>query len=103
MLRRENRLAKIAHQGDGKKYLYPLFNVRIFDNKENKVRFGFVVSKRIDKRAVVRNRTKRVLRQAAKEVLRDLVGKDIVVIAKKSLSFKDKKIVSQEFAGISKK
>jgi ribonuclease P protein component len=100
MLKRENRLAKIAHKADEKKYFSPLFNIRIADNKDDKTRFGFVVSKKIDKKAVVRNRTKRVLRDAAKEFLKDLIGKDIVVIAKKSLSFKEKAEVIKEFKSI---
>jgi len=100
MLKRENRLAKITHRADEKKYFSPLFNVRVTDNKDNKARFGFVVAKKIDKKAVVRNRTKRVLRESAKEFLRELVGKDIVVVAKKSLSFKEKVEVVREFKNI---
>jgi ribonuclease P protein component len=100
MLKRENRLAKITHRADEMKYFSPLFNVRITDNKDNKVRFGFVVSKKIDKKAVVRNRTKRVLRDTAKDFLKDLASKDIVVVAKKSLSFKEKPEVLREFKNI---
>jgi ribonuclease P protein component len=103
MLKRENRLAKIVHRADEKKYFSPLFNVRISDNKDKKVRFGFVVSKRIDKRAVVRNRTKRILREMARGFLKDLSGKDIIVVAKKSLSFKEKEAVVKEFGSILKK
>ena len=100
MLKRENRLSKITKKTDEKKHFSPLFNVRISDNKEGKVRFGFIVSKKIDKRAVVRNRTKRVLRAAAEGFLKELVGKDIVVVSKKSLSFKEKEEVSREFKNI---
>jgi ribonuclease P protein component len=100
MLRRENRLSRIARKIDDKKYFSPLFNVRISDNKDGKVRFGFVVSKRIDKRAVVRNRTKRVLRNVAEEFINELKGKDIIVVAKKSLTFKEKIEVTKEFKNI---
>jgi ribonuclease P protein component len=98
MLKRENRLAKIVRKRDEKKYPSPLFDVRVSDNKENRARFGFVVSKRVDKRAVVRNRTKRVLAETAKEFLGKLTGKDIVVIAKRVLSFKDKEDVVKEIS-----
>jgi len=40
---------------------------------------------------------------AAEEFLKDLVGKDIIIVAKKSLSFKDKEEVLKEFASIFKK
>lgn len=40
----------------------PYFNLKFQINRGNVSRFGFIVSKRIDKRAVVRNRIKRVLR-----------------------------------------
>ena len=103
MLRKENRLSKLIRRADEKKFFSPLFNVRISDNKDGKVRFGFVVSKKIDKRAVVRNRTKRVLRASVEGFLKDLMGKDITVIAKKSLSFKDKETALGEFASIFKK
>jgi len=103
MLKRENRLAKIVGRTGGKKYSSALFNVRISDNKEDKVRFGFVVSKKIDKRAVVRNRTKRVLRIVAEEFLKELVGKDVVIIAKKALTFTDKEMVAKELRSILKK
>jgi ribonuclease P protein component len=100
MLKRENRLAKITHRADEKKYFSPLFNVRITDNKDNKARFGFVVAKRIDKRAVVRNRTKRVLRIAAEKLINIVNGKDITIVAKKQLSFKEKEEVVKELGNI---
>jgi ribonuclease P protein component len=103
MLKRENRLAKIIKIVGEKKYNSALFTARVSENKENKVRFGFVVSKRIDKKAVVRNRTKRVLRDAAAEFIGNLSGKDIVVVAKKSLDFSQKEEVAKEFSSIFKK
>jgi ribonuclease P protein component len=103
MLKRENRLSKIARKTGKKKYFSHLLTVRISDNKDGKARFGFVISKKIDKRAVVRNRTKRVLQDAAKEFIEDLAGKDIIVVAKKSLSFKEKEDVKREFKSIFKK
>jgi ribonuclease P protein component len=100
MLKRENRLSKIIRRAGEKKYFSPLFHVKISENKENKARFGFVVSKKIDKRAVVRNKTKRVLRDTAKELIDSVLGKDIVIIAKKSLSPKDREEVAKELGNI---
>jgi ribonuclease P protein component len=62
MLKRENRLSRILRKVGEKKYFSPLFQVRISENNDNKARFGFVVSKKIDKRATVRNRVKRQVR-----------------------------------------
>lgn len=55
-------------------------------------RFGFVVSKNIDKRATARNRIKRVLRERVRTLLPNLpTGKDVIIIART----KDEKIYSQ--------
>jgi ribonuclease P protein component len=100
MLRKENRLAKIIRRAGEKNYPSLLFNVRASDNKDGKARVGFVVSKRVDKRAVVRNRTKRVLNEAVKDFLKNLGGKDVIIIAKKSLSFKDEEDIKKELSKI---
>lgn len=60
--------------------------------KENTLpfnRFGFIVSKKVDKRAVVRNRLKRVLREAAAKHLHTNSGRDMLFIVKQSF-FKEK-------------
>jgi ribonuclease P protein component len=103
MLKKENRLSKIVRIKDGKKFFSPLFTVRVSENKDNKARFGFVVSKKIDKRAVVRNRTKRVLQDVVGHFVDKLTSRDVVVVAKKSLSFNDKETILKEFTNIFKK
>lgn len=100
MLKRENRLSKITRRVGENKYFSPFFQVRISENKESKARFGFIVSKKIDKRAVVRNQTKRVLRSAAEAFINHLGGKDIIVTAKKPLTFKEKGEVERELGNI---
>lgn len=100
MLKRENRLSKITRRVGENKYFSPFFQVRIADNKESKARFGFVVSKKIDKRAVVRNRTKRILRSAAEAFIGSMSGKDIIIVAKKPLVLKDKGEVAKELGSI---
>jgi len=103
MLKRKNRLSKITKRAGEKKYFSPLFIVRISDNKDGKTRFGLIVSKKIDKRAVVRNRTKRILRMVAEELLEDLIDKDVVIIAKKSLIFTEKEMAAKELRSVLKK
>jgi len=65
----------------------PLFTLRFVRNNLSYSRFAFVVSKRIDKRAVIRNRLKRVLREIAyEELLRKEQGVDVLFIVKKNFS-----------------
>ena len=83
MLKKQNRLTVVTRRKDDQFFSSPLFNVRISGNNDKQVRFAFIVSKAIDKRAVVRNKIKRGLRNAAEELLgRISQGKNIVVIAK---------------------
>jgi ribonuclease P protein component len=102
MLKRENRLLRIVRRAGDKKYFSPSFNLKISANNDNAVRFGFIVSKKIDKRAVVRNQTKRVLRSAVEKFITSLAGKDIVIIAKKNLLPKEKEEVVEELSKILK-
>ena len=56
-------------------------------------RFGFVVSKKIDKSAVVRNRTRRVLRAAIEDLLPDIkVGFDLLFVLKQPLPERTKEL-----------
>jgi len=88
MLKKQNRLSKIIKRKEDKLFTFPLFNVKVSDNGGEITRFAFIVSKKIDKRAVVRNRTKRVLRSAVEEIVGKVNGgKNIVIVAKKALIF----------------
>lgn len=54
-------------------------------------RFGIVVSKKIDKRAVVRNRIKRIFREALSELNKNMtIGHDILFIARTGVLNKTK-------------
>lgn len=75
-------------QKAGKRHHSPVASL-LFARQENVLspsRFAIVVSKRLDKRAVRRNRTKRVLREAIKQLLPELTkGYDVAVYAKRIL------------------
>ena len=63
----------------------PLFAILVKE-KEGLSRFGFVVSKLIDKRATVRHRVKRLLAEAVRLNLEKIKpGCDVVFLTKKSL------------------
>lgn len=94
MLKKQNRLGKLIRRKDDKQFTFPLFNLRVSDNGEKTTKFAFIVSKKIDKRAVVRNRTKRVLRSAVEEVIGKIIGgKNIIIVSKKALVPNQKKEV----------
>lgn len=74
MLPKERRLTsdynfKTIRQG-GKKISTPFFNLYyLWTKKGTPSRFGFVVSTRLDKRAVKRNRVKRIFREQTRLLL----------------------------------
>ena len=88
MLPKENRLTDDYDfrrvKRLGKSYHCPLFKLSIARRKiEGPSRFGFVISKKIDKRAVVRNRIKRLLREAVRNKLEKIPGGfDIVFVVR---------------------
>lgn len=77
----------------GQTFFLPQFVFKYYKNKENVVKIGFIVSTKVDKRAVVRNRLARQMREATRILLPDLqVGYSILIIAKQqalSLEFAD--------------
>lgn len=92
MLPKLNRLSSSFEirrvQTSGKRFESPLFTLIIFAAKiGNPSRFAFLVSKRLDKRATKRNRTKRLLREAVRLSLAKIeVGYDVIISAKEILA-----------------
>ncbi len=79
------------------------FHIVFAKNNLTVSRFAVVVSNKIDKRATVRNRTKRLIRESARHLLPRLVrGRDVVIIAKKALGeigqSQAQKIVQEAFS-----
>ncbi len=66
---------------DGVASQTPLFGVRFIRSEETKV--GWIVSKKISTRAVDRNRIKRRLSEVVSKQM--MMGKKVVILAKKSL------------------
>lgn len=59
------------------------FSIKIAGNKTESKRFGIIVSKKIDKRAVIRNKIKRQIRLCIEENEKYLlVGKDLLIITR---------------------
>jgi len=62
----------------------PLFIIKVRENRLSFNRFAIIVSKKVDKRAVVRNRIKRLISSCIEELYKDLrPGCDMIFIVKK--------------------
>lgn len=96
MLKRKYRLpvkAKLTHSSVIRSRTFLL---KLSQNSLPFSRFGFVIGKKIDKRSVIRNRTKRVIRSCIEEMLEKIKeGYDMLFILHKNAV--DKK--RYEFAG----
>lgn len=80
------------------------FGMSVFKRKDNDVsQFGFIVSTKISKKAVERNKVKRLLRQPLLESLSQIKGGfDVVFLAKKEILKTNKEVLSKEVKGIIK-
>lgn len=91
MFKRENRLVPGIRFGNSYSVSVPQF---IFKSKKNGLmrnRFGIVVSKKVDKRAVSRNKIKRMFRGALLDLNKNMLpGHDILFIARPGILNKTK-------------
>ena len=70
----------------GKLIQTPLFGLLILSSSQPKTRFGFIVSTKLSSKAVVRNRLRRLLREAIRPLLPSISpGHDFIILAKHSL------------------
>ncbi len=90
MLKRENRLTPVR-LSNPRNISTPLFSLKIAKNDQSLNRFAFIVSKKIDKRAVVRNLLKRRLRSCIEEIFDNIKKGYDFVFYPKSLLIKAKK------------
>ena len=104
MLKRENRLSKVSKKKSSIFFNSAFFNIRITENKEKESRFGIVVSKKISKKAVLRNKTKRIIRNIITNYLDKISkNKDIIIVSKKVLNKELKKEAEQELIELFRK
>ncbi len=68
----------------GRTFFLPQLIFKYQQTKDDNLKFGFVVSTKVDKRAVVRNQLERRLREIVRAELSQLaVGYSVLIIAKK--------------------
>ena len=72
---------------DGRLIQSRSFGVEVFDRKDDDVsRFGFIISTRISKKAVVRNKIKRIISSYISQISKTLKkGQDVVFLIKPSI------------------
>ena len=90
MLPKENRLhldKEIkALAKSGQSFFLPEMVIKYKANQEDITKIGFIVSTRVDKKAVVRNKIARQLREVTREMLPQLkTGYSVLIIAKKKI------------------
>lgn len=86
MFKRENRLAGDVRFKGFHSFSAPQFVLRVKKNRLTINRFGIVVSKKVDKRAVVRNKIKRFLRTKLANLDKKMsFGHDILFIVRKEI------------------
>ncbi len=93
MFKRKNRLtAKVKMRG--KSFNTQFFILKSAENNLDYNRFAFVISKKTEKKAVTRNRVKRVLRSCFEEIINELkTGFDFLIIIKKEAITENRKVL----------
>jgi len=92
---RKNKDFKVIFN-EGRFFQDPFFLLKFKDNNLKKTRFGFVVSLKISKKAVDRNRIKRQLRESVKSIQESVKnGLDVVFVAKKAILHKETKDIKK--------
>lgn len=93
MLARQFRLPSSVSMRNSRTFRDEAFLMRFQKNNLPVNRYGFIVAKTIDKRAVVRNRLRRVVRSIIEEIwLQKLSGLDILFVLKPAI----KKVSKQD-------
>lgn len=86
MLTKTQRISKKMLVASKTSYRFikaPLFSAKVRTNDAGMYRFAFVISKKIDARAVVRNRLKRRMSAALMQLEKPKTGYDIIMFPRK--------------------
>lgn len=80
-LQGERTFARIARKGRGIQGIF--FNIKILTNSTEHTRLGIVISKKISKKAVVRNKIRRRVREVVRPLTGSLkLGFDVMIVTK---------------------
>lgn len=108
MLPRENRLIQKPDfekvKEEGEKFQSNLFGLLVLGTGKPITRFGFVISTKLSKRAVKRNRVKRILREQVRLLLERIKpGFDVVFLGKKPVLESNSREIEKEIKRLFKK
>ncbi len=88
MFKKENRFK--GGVSLSKTHTFPLFTIKTGPNNLGRYRFRIIISKKIDKRAVIRNKIRRKIKECIKEVLNaEYESKDCLIIVRKNILDED--------------
>lgn len=95
MLKKENRVRLnndfIRTIKNGASFFNQILNIKAFSNDLSKNRFGVIISTKVSKRAVDRNKIKRIIRDFLQiNINKTFTGKDYVIITKPLIINKEK-------------
>ena len=106
-MNKKNRLKKKRDFEDvfkkGKAVKGSFLFIKYRKNKLGVPRFGFVVSAKVAKKAVERNKIRRILSEAVRVIIGRLEGHDIIVFASNKITVAPKKDVADDFRGVLQK
>lgn len=95
MLKKKFRLSMVKKIERAKTLTSPFFILKYCENGETVSRFAFVISKKIDKRAVIRNKIKREMSKGVEKIINDIgKGYDFIFIARKQILENDQKEIT---------
>lgn len=98
MFSRKHRLAKTRDVkmafAQGRSFFNPFYTIKFVGRLRGEPRFTIVVSTKVSKKAVVRNRIKRILREYIRlKMNRFAIGDYVIVVKPKLMQEKEDKIV----------
>jgi len=97
MLKKTNRLPARQKFDNPNLFRSSLFTAKFSKNNMEVNRFGFVVRKALDKRAVARNRIKRLIRSCIEEMIDEIQsGWDMLFVLEKGIIGKERKEIFLE-------
>ena len=97
MLKKPNRLPAAAKFKQSSFFKTSYFTLRISSNGLPNNRFGFVVKKAIDKRAVARNRARRVFRSCIEEMFENInTGHDMLFVLEKGIIDRKRELIYKD-------
>jgi len=97
-LKKRSAFARVELQGE--MFQFPSFGIEILSRRDNNpTLFGFVISTKISKLAVIRNKIKRLLSETIRLNYDKIKpGYDVIFLVKQTALKKDAKVLSEETA-----